>query len=57
MVASVWNPIDGWVSSKSTKVEVIEKVGPFYLDDFGVVSDAVNDFVPLLLHNIIWLFI
>ncbi len=41
---SVFNPIDGWVSSKKTTVEVISSIGPIVIDDFLIVSDYVSIF-------------
>lgn len=37
---SAWNPIDNWVSSKPTQLEVLERVGPITIDDFLIVSDS-----------------
>ena len=41
LVLSVWNPIDGWVSSQKTTIEVLERVGPITIDDFRILSDYV----------------
>lgn len=41
VVLSAWNPLDNWLSSRSTRVEVLEKVGPVHIDDKLVVSDMV----------------
>jgi hypothetical protein len=39
---SAWNPIDGWMSSKPTQVEVLERVGPIQIDDYLILSDMVS---------------
>ena len=40
---SAWNPIDGWVSSKPSKMEVLARVGPITIDDYLIVSDSVSN--------------
>ena len=42
LLLSVWNPLMGWVSSKPTVVEVLERVGPITIDDFRILSDYVS---------------
>lgn len=42
MMMSAWNPIDGWLSSKPTTVEVLERIGPITIDDGGKITDAVS---------------
>ena len=42
VVMSVFNPLDGWVSSKATTVEVLSSIGPIVIDDFLIVSDYVS---------------
>ena len=44
VVMSAWNPIDGWVSSKPSKMEVLARVGPITIDDYLIVSDSVRIF-------------
>lgn len=39
VVVSTWNPLDGWMSSKPTKMEVLEQIGPITIDDFLIVTD------------------
>ena len=39
VVMSGFNPVDGWFSSKPTKVEVLSRVGPITIDDFLILSD------------------
>ena len=39
---SAWNPIDGWVSSKPSKMEILARVGPITIDDYLIVSDNVR---------------
>ena len=39
---SAWNPIDGWVSSKPSQMEVLARVGPITIDDYLIVSDSVR---------------
>ena len=39
---SAWNPIDSWVSSKPTLMEVLSSIGPITINDFSVINDAVN---------------
>ena len=45
LLLSVWNPLMGWVSSKPTVVEVLERVGPITIDDFRILSDYVSTIV------------
>ena len=40
---SAWNPIDGWISSKPSKMEVLARVGPITIDDYLIVSDNVRN--------------
>ena len=40
---SAWNPIDGWVSSKPSKMEALARVGPITIDDYLIVSDSVSN--------------
>ena len=42
---SAWNPIDGWVSSKPSKMEILARVGPITIDDYLIVSDNVRKFI------------
>ena len=42
VVMSAWNPIDGWVSSKPSQMEVLARVGPITIDDYLIVSDSVR---------------
>jgi len=42
VVVSVWNPIDGWVSSKPTQVEVLSSIGPIQINDYQIINDVVN---------------
>ena len=44
VVMSAWNPIDGWVSSKPSEMEVLARVGPITIDDYLIVSDNVRSF-------------
>ena len=44
---SAWNPIDGWVSSKPSQMEVLARVGPITIDDYLIVSDSVRPFINL----------
>ena len=46
---SAWNPIDGWVSSKPSKMEILARVGPITIDDYLIVSDNVRN---VILHVI-----
>ena len=46
---SAWNPIDGWVSSKPSKMEILARVGPITIDDYLIVSDNVR---KVILHVI-----
>lgn len=39
VVMSGFNPVDGWFSSKPSKVEVLSRVGPITIDDFLILSD------------------
>ena len=39
LLLSVWNPMMGWMSSKPTVIEVLERVGPITIDDFRILSD------------------
>ena len=35
-----WNPLDGWLwLDKSFIVEVLERIGPIFIDDFNVIND------------------
>ena len=45
VVMSAWNPIDGWVSSKPSKMEILARVGPITIDDYLIVSDNVRKVV------------
>ena len=45
---SAWNPIDGWVSSKPSKLEILARVGPITIDDYLIVSDSVRYLTCLL---------
>ena len=42
---SAWNPIDGWVSSKPSKMEILARVGPITIDDYLIVSDNVRKII------------
>jgi hypothetical protein len=41
-VLSVFNPLDGWLSSKKTMVEILYEIGPITIDDGSTVTDKVN---------------
>ena len=45
---SAWNPLDGWISSKPTLVEVLSTIGPITIDDFSIINDAVRSFIALI---------
>lgn len=47
VVVSVWNPLDGWISSVVTTVEVLERIGPIHIDDFLIVTDHVRARIQL----------
>ena len=35
-----WNPLDGWVwLEKPFQVEVLERIGPIFIDDYNIISD------------------
>ena len=53
---SAWNPIDGWVSSKPSKLEVLARVGPIKIDDYLIVSDNVRILTQIYWAVIICLF-
>ena len=42
MVVSAWNPIDGWMSSRKTQMEVLARIGPITIDDKLIVTDKVK---------------
>ena len=48
---SAWNPIDGWVSSKPSKMEVLARVGPITIDDYLIVSDSVSNNIQIANMN------
>ena len=39
---SAFNPLDGWYSSKTATVEVLEPIGPIAIDDGSQYTDKVN---------------
>ena len=53
---SAWNPIDGWESSKPSKLEVLARVGPIKIDDYLIVSDNVRILTQIYWAVIICLF-
>lgn len=42
VVASVWNPLDGWKSSQEATIKILERFGPVYIDDYSIVTDHVS---------------
>ena len=46
VVVSAWNPLDGWISSQVTQVEVLERIGPIHIDDYLIVTDHVCGVMP-----------
>ena len=35
-----WNPLDNWIwLDKEYTVEVLERIGPIFIDDFNVIND------------------
>jgi len=40
-VVSVFNPLDGWVSSRLMKIEVLEEAGPISIEDGPIITDKV----------------
>ena len=41
-----WNPLDGWMwLDKPFKVEVLERIGPIFIEDFSVITD-INETKP-----------
>ena len=40
MNLGAWNPLDEWIwLEKSFLVEVLERIGPIFIDDFNVIND------------------
>ncbi len=42
VVMSVWNPINDWISTKPTKFEVLEGIGPITISDHLITTDKVQ---------------
>lgn len=42
VIMSTWNPLDGFLNSVETTIQVMERIGPIYIDDYQIVTDHVS---------------